>query len=88
MEFHSTPEQNNNPENNGPELHVEEFEPKWKHTQEDLKYMFDFDISIEHEVDLSTKEMKEKMYERALHDFSYGNPFSLEIGRASSRERV
>jgi hypothetical protein len=55
---------------------VHEYEPKFKHTQEDLKYMFGIDVL--HEEDLYTEVIKKKMYDKAVTDFKLNNPFTLE----------
>ncbi len=59
-----------------PQPLVEEFVPKFTHTQEDLRYMFG--IEVNNESDLSSPIIKKQMYTKAVSDFITGNPFSLE----------
>lgn len=65
--LHSEPTESNN---------VDEYEPRFKHTQEDLKYMFG--IEVVDEEDLHSKEIKSQIYTKAITDFRLGNPFTLE----------
>ena len=55
---------------------VHEYEPKFKHTQEDLKYMFG--IEVTNEEDLHSEVVKKEIYNKAIADFKLGNPFTLE----------
>ncbi len=54
---------------------TEEYEPKFKQHQEDLKHMFKIEVSDENE--LHSREVKEKMYDYAVNDLQQGRPFSL-----------
>lgn len=54
----------------------ETYEPKWKHLEEDLKYMFGIEITSEE--DLYSEETKKKMYDLMLKDMQEESPFSLD----------
>jgi hypothetical protein len=54
----------------------EEFVPKWKHIQEDLRHMFQIDIETEE--DLTSEIVKETMYQKVLTSLRSNSPFTLD----------
>lgn len=55
---------------------AEEYIPRWKQIQEDLKYMFQIDI--EKEEDLGDENIRQKMYEKAVNAIRENSPFTLD----------
>lgn len=55
---------------------IDLFEPKFKHIQEDLKYMFLIDVEDEH--DLKSHTIKNKMYDVMIRELENGSHYALD----------
>lgn len=62
--------------NVGTPANQEEFDPKWEHIQEDLKYLFQ--INTENEEDLKSQSTKDLMYQKVIDSLRDNSPFTFD----------